>query len=62
MKQLSEEKQQSVNYNIRHATRHADEYVREYGKPLGHEGRNAMWNRVYHEEMDRLCKADGVRV
>jgi hypothetical protein len=62
MKQLSEEKQRSVNYNIRHATRHANEYVKKYGRPLHGIQQVAMWNRVYHEEMDRLCKADGVRV
>ena len=55
MKLLSEEKLKKINDNIPKARRTADQYIKRYGYM------RKTWSRVYHETMDKLCKADGVR-
>jgi hypothetical protein len=62
MRVLDDHKKDIIQRNIPEAMRVADaaevKHRKEYGNLKTFEG----WDAVYHREMDKLCKKDGVRV
>jgi hypothetical protein len=62
MKKLDAEKRKIIEGNIPEAVRAANaakkQHLKEHGNLKDFEG----WDAVYHRTMDKLCKADGVRV
>lgn len=62
MKRLNEYQTEVVNAQIPYAVRYANEYVEKLGGNPDDLKWRATWCRVYHEQMDTLCKKAGVRV